>query len=134
MTSIDYNYSELRDGVRKGAVVLPGEEGWDEARSCWNAAAAPVLVRRRILDIDAVVPTRKSGHQEQRAGLERELWADLRNTVGGAFSLEKVIEYLEAPELAPALFLKDVAEVGAAGVKAFEEAGRIDDQLSEPNC
>lgn len=72
--------------------------------------------------------------KEQRAGLERELWADLRNTVGGAFSLEKVIEYLEAPELAPALFLKDVAEVGAAGVKAFEQAGRIDDQLSEPNC
>jgi len=72
--------------------------------------------------------------KQKRSEIERELWAELRNTVGGAFSLEKVIEYVEAPELAPALFLKDVAEVGAAGVKAFEEAGRIDDQLTEPNC
>jgi hypothetical protein len=35
MTSIDYDYAELRGRIR-GGVVLPGEEGWDEARRCWN--------------------------------------------------------------------------------------------------
>jgi hypothetical protein len=72
--------------------------------------------------------------KQKRRELERELWAELVKTFGGAFSLEKVIEWVEAPELAPAFFLKDVSEVGAAGVKAFEEAGRIDDQLTEPSC
>jgi FAD/FMN-containing dehydrogenase len=35
MTSIDHNYAELRAAVR-GSVVLPGDAGWETARSAWN--------------------------------------------------------------------------------------------------
>lgn len=108
-----------RVDVRDSSVPKP-KTGQAEIGLRWLPACLSAQARKEL--------------KQKRSEIERELWTELRNTVGGAFSLEKVIEYLEAPELAPALFLKDAAEVGAAGVKAFEEAGRIDDQLSEPNC
>jgi hypothetical protein len=68
--------------------------------------------------------------KRKRTEIEHELWKDL----GGTFSLSKVIEWVESPELAPAFFVKDVTEIGAAGAKAWAEAGQIDDELTEPNC
>ena len=58
MTSIDHEYAELRDGVR-GAVVLPGDEGWDQARSCWNLSVdqrpAAVVEAAGSEDVQAAV-------------------------------------------------------------------------------
>jgi hypothetical protein len=68
--------------------------------------------------------------KRKRTEIERELWKDL----GGTVSLSKVIEWVQAPELAPAFFVKDVTEIGTAGAKAWAEAGQIDDELTEPNC
>ena len=68
--------------------------------------------------------------KRKRTEIEYELWKDL----GGTFSLSKVAEWVESPELAPAFFVKDVAEIGAAGAKAWAEAGQIDDELTQPAC
>jgi FAD binding domain len=58
MTSIDQKYAELRERVQ-GAVVLPGDEGWDEARGCWNLSVdqrpAAVVEAASPADVQAAV-------------------------------------------------------------------------------
>jgi hypothetical protein len=58
MTSIDHQYAELRDGIR-GAVTLPGEEGWDAARRSWNLSVdqrpAAVVDAASADDVQAAV-------------------------------------------------------------------------------
>jgi hypothetical protein len=58
MTSIDHKYAELRKDVR-GAVTLPGEDGWDEARGCWNLSVdqrpAAVVEAASAEDVQAAV-------------------------------------------------------------------------------
>ncbi len=68
--------------------------------------------------------------KRERAEIEYELWKDL----GGTFSLGKVIEYVTSPELAPAFFVKDATEIGAAGANAWAKAGQIADRLTQPAC
>lgn len=98
----------------------PQKKGQDTVNLRWEPACLPAEMRGEL--------------KRERGEVERELWGELANTYGGAFSLDNVIEYVEAPELAPALFVKDVAEIGGAAAKAWAKAGQIDDELTEPNC
>ena len=68
--------------------------------------------------------------REERKKIESGLYFEL----GKTWVLSKMAEYVVAPELAPALCVKHIAEVGGAAAKAWNEARTLDDQLAAPNC
>jgi hypothetical protein len=103
-----------------GVTDATGKKGWAYLRLQW----AP----------ECITDEQRKELRKERTGLERELWRELLKTKGTSWLLERVVEFVGAPELATPLFYKDLAEVGEAAGKTFQKAVEIDEMLSEPSC
>jgi FAD/FMN-containing dehydrogenase len=117
MTSIDHEYAELRDGIR-GAVVLPGDEGWDDARRGWNLS----VDQRPAAVVEA------AGPEDVQAAVRFAARGGLRIAPQSTGHGSEVLDALEGALLLKTSRMRSVSvdpDAGLARVDAGARAGDV---------
>jgi hypothetical protein len=144
----DANPGENVTAVTFRCFVPPSRRDTDGLTPCWGKVVYQVSVRDSSrpkaktgsakLEFywapDCISPELRKEAKREREQIANELYKELAEHYGLSWILERVIEYVAAPELAPALFVVDLTAIGGTATKQWQRAEQLEGLLSQPNC